>query len=355
MRFVRFIAGSFAAVLLLATVIDPDVFLTLEITNHGNAPLFLGVLGSITAAAHAMIPEENRVFDPEMLMTEVIHYTHYMPESWKGELHSQAIHKEFGELFQMKVLIFAQEFLSVVLTPFILWYSLPPCAAAIVDFFREFSVHVDGLDYVCSFAVFDFKRHGNVKYGAPTEAHEDRLMSKEGKMEKSFLNFKAANPQWNPTDPTGSLYLSRMAEFGGNHHHHTGLPRRSASHTRFDGLADTPAAPLSRAQEYERALQQSMAKASARKRSVARSRTRGSPEQTPVQSVSLSKVRPEDRAPDGGVGSELGDSYVEDIAMRRAGKTFLPVASERQEDDEVQDAGIMGLLTQIYGHGRTAL
>jgi len=73
------------------------------------------------------------------------------------------VHKEFGELFQMKVLIFFQELLSVVLTPFILWYSLPPCAAAIVDFFREFSVHVDGLDYVCSFAVFDFKRHGNVK------------------------------------------------------------------------------------------------------------------------------------------------------------------------------------------------
>lgn len=108
----------------------------------------------------------------------------------------------------MKVVIFAQELLSVVLTPFILWYSLPPCAPAIVDFFREFSVHIDGLDYVCSFAVFDFKRHGNIKvaiiaccivwdinifliqYGVPTEANEDRFMSKEGKMEKSFLNFK---------------------------------------------------------------------------------------------------------------------------------------------------------------------
>lgn len=73
------------------------------------------------------------------------------------------VHKEFGHLFQMKVVIFIQELLSVVLTPFILWYSLPPCAPAIVDFFREFSVHVDGLDYVCSFAVFDFKRHGNIK------------------------------------------------------------------------------------------------------------------------------------------------------------------------------------------------
>ena len=63
----------------------------------------------------------------------------------------------------MKILIFAQELLSVVLTPFVLWFSLPPCAPAIIDFFREFSVHVDGRGYVCSFAEFNFERHGNVK------------------------------------------------------------------------------------------------------------------------------------------------------------------------------------------------
>lgn len=63
----------------------------------------------------------------------------------------------------MKIMIYAQELLSVLLTPFVLWLSLPDCAPAIVDFFREFTIHVDTLGYVCSFAVFDFKRHGNVK------------------------------------------------------------------------------------------------------------------------------------------------------------------------------------------------
>ena len=38
-----------------------------------------------------MIPEDNAIFDPEMLMTEVIHYTHYMPDEWKGQLHSQKV------------------------------------------------------------------------------------------------------------------------------------------------------------------------------------------------------------------------------------------------------------------------
>lgn len=147
-----------------------------------------------------------------------------------------------------------------------------------------------------------------------------------------------------------------MAEFGGHRQpHFTGLPRRSTSHTRYD---NEPAnGLLARAQEYDRALQESMAKVTARKRSLGRSRTRAreDTDQTPVQSFSLSKVRVEDRAPDGGVGSELGDSYVEDISMRKAGKAFLPVASEREEDDKLEDGGIIGLLGQIYGQSRRGL
>ena len=157
-----------------------------------------------------MIPEDNKIFDPELLMMEVIHYTHYMPDSWKGRLHSKKVHTEFGKLFDMKVVIFVRELLSVVITPFVLCFSLPNSAPAIVDFFREFTVHVDSLGYVCSFAVFDFKRHGNVnvsvlfplrypsliahagkKFGAPIKVKE-KYMSKEGKMEKSFLNFKVS-------------------------------------------------------------------------------------------------------------------------------------------------------------------
>ncbi|XP_006458033.1 hypothetical protein AGABI2DRAFT_183133 [Agaricus bisporus var. bisporus H97] len=211
MRFVSFVAGAFTAVLALASVLDTDL-LKFELSPHGTVAFYLALFGGIMAATRGMIPEENRVFDPELLMTEVITYTHYMPEDWKNQLHSKKIHQDFGELFSMKVLIFAQELISVVLTPFVLWFSLPDCAPAIIDFFREFSVHVDGRGYVCSFAEFNFERHGNVKFGAPKAVNDKKMISNQGKMEKSFLNFKAANPDWNPTDPSGSLYLSRMAD-----------------------------------------------------------------------------------------------------------------------------------------------
>lgn len=90
-RFVAFVAGSFAAVLVLATVIDPDIFFHFEITPHRTVVFYLGVFGAILTVARGMIPEDNRVFDPELLMTEVINYTHYMPDEWKGQLHSQKV------------------------------------------------------------------------------------------------------------------------------------------------------------------------------------------------------------------------------------------------------------------------
>jgi autophagy-related protein 9 len=49
------------------------------------------VFGAILTVARSMIPDDNRVFDPELLMTEVIAYTHYMPDEWKDELHSKRV------------------------------------------------------------------------------------------------------------------------------------------------------------------------------------------------------------------------------------------------------------------------
>jgi autophagy-related protein 9 len=76
-------------VLVLASVVDPDLIVNFEVTPHRTVLFYLGVFGSILAVARGMIPEENRVFDPELLMMEVIQHTHYMPDSWKNYLHSK--------------------------------------------------------------------------------------------------------------------------------------------------------------------------------------------------------------------------------------------------------------------------
>lgn len=54
-----------------------------------------------------------------------------------------------------------------------------------------------------------------------------------------------------------------------------------------------------------------------------------------------SETLPEDVAVDGGVGSGLGESYV-DGTKRFSGK-------EEEEEDGMDDGGVLGLLAQIYG------
>ncbi|GAA6017488.1 hypothetical protein JCM10207_008244 [Rhodosporidiobolus poonsookiae] len=291
-RFVAFVAGSFAAVLILFSLIDPDAFLHFEITPGRTVLFYIGITGTIVAVARGMVPDENRVVDPEELMRGIVEHTHYLPVEWKDKLHSAEVHIAFGKLFQMKASLFLQEIFSVLITPFVLWYTLPDCAPALVDFFREFTVHVDGLGYVCSFAVFDFDRHGDAKFGAPVQGQAERWKSTEGKMEKSFLTFAAHNPAWQPRDATQSLFLSKMTDAAGFHpsasslnpplnasFHHphsrhvsasTALHPRRGLHSRFGGVGTlaeegTPLASPSgsehvraeKARMYDRAFQQS--------------------------------------------------------------------------------------------------
>jgi autophagy-related protein 9 len=118
-----------------------------------------------------------------------------MPASWRGRLHSNEVRKEFTVLYQMKLVIFLEELLSIIFTPFVLWFSLPKCSDRVVDFFREFTVHVDGLGYVCSSAVFDFKKAGNDDKNTATTGNsrqgprDESHARKDDKMLASYFGF----------------------------------------------------------------------------------------------------------------------------------------------------------------------
>lgn len=193
-RFVAFIAGALASVLALASLLDPELFLGFEITHDRTVLFYLGMLGSIWAIARGLCPEETDVFDPEFALMEVIKYTHYCPAHWTGRMHTDEVRQEFTMLYQRKIVIFLEEILSMIFTPFVLWFSLPRCSDRIIDFFREFTVHVDGLGYVCSFAVFNFQKGTNViSQGGPgqpgRDLRDDYYSTKDGKMLASYYGF----------------------------------------------------------------------------------------------------------------------------------------------------------------------
>ena len=191
-------------------------------------------------------------------------------------------------------------------------------------------------------------------------------------MEKSFLNFKAAHPEWMPSDPSGSLYLSRMADLNT-----ASLARRKVARKPSYGIestvheGDRNAELSAKASQYDRALQASQ---TARRRmgqsrlggpssssifqsgiglGVAQTAVLGDshgstgPPLQPENNLQTSTIPEEDLAEDGGVGSMLGESYVD--GRRQKGPSVSQ--SQQEEDEELEDGGVLGLLAQIYGTG----
>jgi autophagy-related protein 9 len=114
-------------------------------------------------------------------------------------LHTDEVRAEFAKLYQPKILIFAEEILSMAITPFLLMFRLPQCSERIVDFFREFSIVVDGLGVTCSYSMFPFNKGTQNVNNAPAnrgggrredaDIREDYFMAKDNKMLASYYGF----------------------------------------------------------------------------------------------------------------------------------------------------------------------
>jgi len=163
MQFVSLVAGTIAAVLGIATLFDPELFLGFEVTPGRTAFFYLSVSMGIFATARNAVPDDNEVHEPVLHLFEVIEYTHYCPVRWRKHLHSNNVRNEFSALYQMKVLIFLEEILSLVVAPLILWRNSGRQAKEVIDFFRQYTVHVDGLGPLCHHAVFEFRKRKNAE------------------------------------------------------------------------------------------------------------------------------------------------------------------------------------------------
>ncbi|RCK57809.1 Autophagy-related protein 9 [Candida viswanathii] len=173
MKLANFVSGSILAVLVIMGILLEDEshsFWSFEITEGRSALFYILIFGTIWAITSSSVSESPHdfsnqpsatsptfVYDPETSLRYVAQYTHYLPASWNKKLHTIQVKNEFCELYSLKIIIILHEILSLVLTPYILWAKVSQNSGAIIDFFREYSIHVDGLGYVCYFAMFNFE------------------------------------------------------------------------------------------------------------------------------------------------------------------------------------------------------
>ncbi|KAF2724046.1 APG9-domain-containing protein [Polychaeton citri CBS 116435] len=193
-RFLALVSGALAAVLTLATLFDPELFLGFEVTPGRTAVFWLTILVGVFGVAHGALPDDHEVHDPVLHLKDVLMYTHYMPAYWKDRLHSDEVRSEFSALYQMKILIFLEEVLSLIVAPWILLRNTGKQSERLIDFFRESTVHVNGIGNQCNFAVFGLKKDLNAEDPAtvlnqPDGLRDDYYGLKDDKMAASVQNF----------------------------------------------------------------------------------------------------------------------------------------------------------------------
>ncbi|KAG2308687.1 hypothetical protein Bca4012_082224 [Brassica carinata] len=208
-KFVSFVSGGFAAVLIIIAFLEESL---LEGHIFGrNLFWYAAVFGAITAISRAAISDELLVLDPVGTMAAVVQHTHYMPKRWRGKENKDDVRLELETLFQYTGMMLLEEIASIFITPFLLMFVVPKRVDDILQFIRDFTVDIEGVGNVCSFSAFDFENHGNAKYGSPRNASRD-MRSSQGKMEKSFLSFQSSYPSWE-SDSLGKQFLSNLRAF----------------------------------------------------------------------------------------------------------------------------------------------
>lgn len=192
MQFLSLVSGTLAGLLGLFTLLDPELFLGFEITSGRTAFFYISVLMAIFTFTHGSVPDDHEVHDPVQYLKDVMEVTHYRPTQGKHQLHSNETRVEFSSLYQMKVLIFLEEVMSLIITPYILWRNAATKSDRIIDFFRESTVEVDGLGYLCVFSVFNFRKSKVVEDDAVDDGEglrDEYFGTQDDKMARSQFYF----------------------------------------------------------------------------------------------------------------------------------------------------------------------
>ncbi|OQS02261.1 autophagy-related protein [Thraustotheca clavata] len=177
---VSFCAGSIMAVLVVLSVVEESILLEVQVYDR-QLLWYLTLATGVFALARTFHtpPRFMTGENCEEAMTCLSAETHYERPEWKGHCHTYATRDEFLQLYPYKAVLFLEECISVLLTPYMLCIALPPMAQQIVDFCQEHTLTLPNVGAVCRYAEFDFKAYGG-----------------EPKMESSFMNFKRNHPSW---------------------------------------------------------------------------------------------------------------------------------------------------------------
>ena len=104
--------------------------------------------------------------DQDAALLEVASFTHFYPNRWRGRGGSRATQQEFEAMFPLALTsLLLSEVAALVAVPLMLWWDLPRAAADICAFVAENTVRIEGVGDVCSLSAFRGGGGGGKKDG----------------------------------------------------------------------------------------------------------------------------------------------------------------------------------------------
>lgn len=230
-----------AAVLLVLSVLNENILLFYRFPHEEivgaatpqrlggfNLLWWLAMFSTILAISRSFISEgayPSLHQQPNIVLESLSSHTHYMPENWRGQAHTRYVYNQFRQLYQYRATLLLHEILGCITAPLALIFIFPRHAERVLDFIRRFTAYSEGVGHVCSFALFDFNRHGDKRYGAPSAGTAEER-SCLGKMEKAYVSFRVHHPSWHDTrgeslftnivGPGGAEVIQRAAATAAN-------------------------------------------------------------------------------------------------------------------------------------------
>lgn len=155
-KLVTFITSSCIMFLIIVCMLNETALMNVDLTPNKSMYWWIIVLSTVWVMSRNLLKEQP-IFFPRKKMDKLQQFLHYIPP----EIISQPTSKHSldwvkGKL-QYKIIKLIQEFISIFINPFILWFCLgkDEHIHMILDFVRETTIDHSRLGKICEYSVFD--------------------------------------------------------------------------------------------------------------------------------------------------------------------------------------------------------